>query len=193
MNKTRLEAFSDGVFAIIITIMVLEIKVPHGDDWDSLKPLLPVMSSYVISFLFVGVYWVNHHHFLHTVHKVNGAILWANIHLLFWLSIVPVATDWMGETHFAKVPVAVYSALLLCCGTAFTILEYYVQQKNKPSEQLINALKLAHRKSIFSIFCYLVALGFAFINTTVSGIIFLLVSVIWFIPDKNIERVLNDE
>ena len=193
MNKTRLEAFSDGVFAIIITIMVLEIKVPHGEDWDSLKPIIPILISYVLSFLFIGVYWVNHHHFMHTVQRVNGSILWANMHLLFWLSIVPVATDWMGESHFAKVPVAVYAALLLCCGIAYTILEYYVKKKNKPSEKLMHALRSAHRKSIFSIVCYLAALAFAFVNTTVSGILFLVVSIIWFIPDKNIERALSDE
>ena len=173
--------------------MVLEIKVPHGEDWDSLKPIIPILISYVLSFLFIGVYWVNHHHFMHTVQRVNGSILWANMHLLFWLSIVPVATDWMGESHFAKVPVAVYAALLLCCGIAYTILEYYVKKKNKPSEKLMHALRSAHRKSIFSIVCYLAALAFAFVNTTVSGILFLVVSIIWFIPDKNIERALSDE
>ena len=193
MNKARLEAFSDGVFAIIITIMVLEIKVPHGEDWSSLKPLLPVMMSYVLSFAFVGIYWVNHHHLLHTSNKVNSAILWSNIHLLFWLSLVPVATDWMGETHFASHPVAVYATLLLLCGVAFTILQTQLKKKNNNSEKLQHAFKMLEKKGIFSILAYTTALVFAFLNTTVSGCLFLLVALVWFIPDKNIERALSSE
>jgi len=193
MNKARLEAFSDGVFAIIITIMVLEIKVPHGEVWESLKPLIPIMMSYVLSFLFVGIYWVNHHHLLHTTSKVNGAILWSNIHLLFWLSIVPVATDWMGETHFASHPVAAYALLLLLCGLAFTILQLNIQKKNKNNERLEHAFKMLKKKGFFSLFAYSTAFIFAFINPAVSGFLFLLVSFIWFIPDKNIERALNEE
>ena len=149
-----MEAFSDGVFAIIITIMVLEIKVPHGEDWVSLKPLIPVMLSYVLSFIFVGIYWVNHHHLLHTTNKVNGYILWANIHLLFWLSLVPVATDWMGDTHFATDPVAAYALLLLLCGGAFTILQLQIEKKNEGNEKLEHAFKILKKKGIFSIFAY---------------------------------------
>jgi len=193
MNKTRLEAFSDGVFAIIITIMVLEIKVPHGDDWASLKPLIPVMLSYMLSFIFVGIYWVNHHHLLHTINKVNAPILWSNINLLFWLSLVPVATDWMGDTHFAAHPVAVYALLLLLCGIAFTILQLQIEKKNEGNEKLKLAFEILKKKGIFSIFAYSTAFVFAFINTTVSGLLFLLVSFIWFLPDKNIERALNRE
>ena len=191
MNKTRLEAFSDGVFAIIITIMVLEIKVPAGTTWQSLKSLIPVMMSYVLSFLFVGIYWVNHHHLLHTINKVNGAILWANIHLLFWLSLVPVVTDWMGDTHFAPHPVGVYALLLLFCGAAFTILQLFIEKKNEDNEKLKHAFKILKRKGIFSMLAYSAAFGFAFINTFVSGILFLLVSCVWFIPDKNIEKAIT--
>jgi uncharacterized membrane protein len=193
MNKTRLEAFSDGVFAIIITIMVLEIKVPHNEYWVSLKPLIPIILSYVLSFLFIGIYWVNHHHLLHTISKVNSAILWCNINLLFWLSLVPIATDWMGETHFASHPVAVYAVLLLLCGSAFTILQLHIQKKIEGNEKLKHAFKILKKKGIFSVLAYSIAFVFAFINTEVSGLLFLLVSVIWFIPDKNIERALKEE
>jgi len=193
MNKARLEAFSDGVFAIIITIMVLEIKVPHGEDWASLKPLIPVMLSYVLSFLFVGIYWVNHHHLLHTISKVNSAILWSNINQLFWLSLLPVCTDWMGETHFASRPVAVYALLALLCGIAFTILQFNIEKKIGDNEKLKHAFAMLKKKGMFSIAAYLIAIAFAFTNTTISGMLFLLVSIIWFIPDKNIERALSEE
>jgi uncharacterized membrane protein len=192
MNKTRLEAFSDGVFAIIITIMVLEIKVPIGEDWKSLQPLIPVILSYTLSFLFVGIYWVNHHHLLHTTNKVDASILWSNIHLLFWLSLVPVATDWMGETHFASRPVAAYAVLLLLCGTAFTILQLRIEKKNEDNDKLKFAFKVLRKKGTVSIVAYSTALIFAFINTTVSGLLFLMVSFIWFIPDRNIENALKD-
>ncbi|HXB45435.1 MAG TPA: TMEM175 family protein [Puia sp.] len=193
MNKDRLEAFSDGVFAIIITIMVLEIKVPHDAGWGSLKPLIPIIISYMLSFLFVGIYWVNHHHLLHALTRVNSAILWSNINLLFWLSLVPVATDWMGETHFASHPVAVYALLLLFCGTAFTILQLHIQNKIGDNQELKYAFKMLKKKGFFSVAAYSTAFVFAFINTEVSGVLFLLVSVIWFIPDKNIERALKQE
>src|SRR3984957_4985109 len=192
MNKARMEAFSDGVFAIIITIMVLEIKVPHGEDWSSLKPLIPIILSYMLSFLFVGIYWVNHHHLLHTTNKVDASILWTNMHLLFWLSLVPVATDWMGETHFESHPVAVYAALLLLCGFAFTFLQLRIEKKNEDNENLKHAFVILRKKGIFSVAIYLIALAFAFINTTVSGILFLVVSFVWFIPDRNIEKALQE-
>ena len=193
MNKARLEAFSDGVIAIIITIMVLEIKVPHGEDWESLKPLIPVVLGYVLSFAFIGIYWVNHHHLLHTVNKVNSGILWSNIHLLFWLSLVPVATDWMGETHFQSHPVAVYAALLLLCGIAFTILQLRIEKKNEGNEKLEHAFQILRKKGIFSIIAYSTAFAFAFSNTLISGSLFLLVAIVWFIPDKNIEKALNEK
>ena len=193
MNKARVEAFSDGVFAIIITIMVLEIKVPHGEDWASLKPLIPVMISYMLRFIFVGIYWVNHHHLLHTINKVNAPILWSNINLLFWLSLVPVGTDWMGDSHFASHPVAAYAILLLLCGGAFTILQLQIEKKNEGNEKLEHAFKMLKKKGIFSIFAYSSAFAFAFINTTISGLLFLLVSFIWFLPDKNIERALSPD
>lgn len=192
MNKTRLEAFSDGVFAIIITIMVLEIKVPQGTDWNSLKPLIPVMLGYMLSFIFVGIYWVNHHHLLHTVQKVNSAILWSNINLLFWLSLIPVATNWMGDAHFATNPVAVYAILLLICGVAYTILQVHIEKHISHNEKLLQALYMSKRKGLLSIVFYMAALGFAFVNTKISAVLFLMVSVMWFIPDKNIERALND-
>jgi uncharacterized membrane protein len=193
MNKTRLEAFSDGVFAIIITIMVLGIKVPEGKNWESLKPLIPVVLSYVLSFLFVGIYWVNHHHLLHAARAVDGSILWSNLHLLFWLSLVPVATDWMGETHFGTNPVASYAVLLLLCGIAFTILQLRIQRKNEGNEKLERAFVNSRKKGIFSIMVYLIAFALAFFNTAISAGLFLIVSLVWFIPDRNIERALEEK
>src|SRR5476649_816082 len=122
MTKGRLEAFSDGVFAVIITIMVLDLKVPHGSDWNALEPLVPVFLTYVLSFVFLGIYWNNHHHMLHLTDRINGGIMWANLHLLFWLSLVPFVTGWMGENHFAPLPTAVYGVVLLCSGMSFTLL-----------------------------------------------------------------------
>jgi uncharacterized membrane protein len=193
MNKGRLEAFSDGVFAIIITIMVLEIKVPVGAGWESLRPLIPTMISYVVSFLFIGIYWVNHHHLLHTIKKVNSPILWSNIGLLFWLSLVPIATAWMGETHFASDPVALYAVLLLCCGGAFTILQLNIEKMIGHDEKLIHAFKILKVKGILSIAIYSTALLFAFVNTTISEILFLVVSIMWFVPDRNIERAVTND
>ena len=193
MNKTRLEAFSDGVFAIIITIMVLEIKVPAGADFSSLSPLIPVLVSYVLSFLFIGIYWVNHHHLLHTTSRVNPAILWTNINLLFWLSLVPVATDWMGSTHFATIPVATYAALLLFCGGAFTLLQLFIEKSNRQNLKLKHAFRMLRKKGIFSVIAYTLAFFAAFHNTLLSGTLFLLVSFIWFIPDKNIEKALGED
>ena len=193
MNKSRLEAFSDGVFAIIITIMVLEIKVPHGEDWGALRSLLPQFISYVISFSYVCMYWMNHHHLVHTINKVTTPILWSNIFLLFWLSLVPVATDWMGESHFAKYPVATYALLLLVSGSSFSIFGLHIEKKNKSPEKFRQAFAGLKRKSIISVLCYTVAFVFAFINTIVSCLLFLLVAIMWFIPDKEIEHILLDE
>lgn len=193
MEKTRLEAFSDGVFAIIITIMVLELKAPHGSDWQTLKTLLPTFTSYILSFLFAGIYWVNHHHLLHTVKKINSGIMWANLNLLFWLSLIPIATGWMGENNFASNPVAVYSVLLLLCGFSFTILQQTIEKNIQDDSALSIALKRTRWKGFISIAGYTCALVFAFINPLVSCILFVLVALAWFIPDKNIERALSSK
>src|SRR3569623_1507160 len=154
MNKTRLEAFRDGVLAIIITIMVLEIKIPHGAEWEDLKPLLPVFSSYVLSFIYIGIYWGNHHHLLHTVKSVTSGIIWANINLLFWLSLVPFATGWMGENHFATNTIIVYAVLLLLSGVAYTILQVTIEKSNPASPTLAAAFGKVKTKGLFSLIGY---------------------------------------
>lgn len=192
MNKNRLEAFSDGVLAIIITIMVLEIKVPHGAAWADLKPLLPVFSSYVLSFLYIGIYWGNHHHLLHTVKTVNSGIIWSNINLLFWLSLIPFATGWMGENHFATNTIIVYAVLLLLSGLAYTILQVTIEKTNPCTPQMAAAFARVKAKGLFSLVGYTMAIPFAFINTIISGLIFLTVSIMWLIPDRSIERALKE-
>jgi uncharacterized membrane protein len=192
MGKSRLEAFSDGVIAILITIMVLEMKVPHGDDLAALAPVLPVFLSYVLSFVNVGIYWNNHHHMLHAVHKVNGPILWANLHLLFWLSLMPFATGWMGENHFAAVPTALYGADLLLCAIAYWIL----QQRIIASQGLDSLLARAvgsDWKGKASPLAYLAAIPLAFWWHWLSLALYVLVALVWFVPDKRIERVLPHE
>lgn len=191
MNKTRLEAFSDGVIAIIITIMVLELKAPHGTDWEAIKPLLPVLGSYIMSFIYIAIYWGNHHHLLHTIHHVNGKIMWANVHLLFWLSLVPFTTAWMGENNFAPITVAIYSALFLICGGAFNILQLSMAGQQQANSALVEALEKNGRKGILSFILYAAAIPLAFISTAISGIILVAVAVMWLIPDKNIERALK--
>lgn len=193
MNKTRLEAFSDGVLAIIITIMVLEIKVPHGGEWESLRPLVPVMGSYMLSFIFVGIYWGNHHNMLHTVKQVSPGIIWANLHLLFWLSLVPFVTAWMGENHGSPDTVATYAIVLLLCGVAFTILQLTIEKTNPFSEQMKNAYKKVMVKGVFSLVCYTSAIPLAFVNTAISAALFIAVAVVWLVPDRNIERALIKE
>ncbi|XZF12895.1 TMEM175 family protein [Chitinophagaceae bacterium MMS25-I14] len=192
MNKTRLEAFSDGVIAIIITIMVLEIKVPHSADWMSLEPLLPVILSYVLSFAFVGIYWGNHHHLLHTVRYVTSGIIWANLHLLFWLSMVPVATNWMGETHFATNPVIAYAVVLMLCGIAYTILQVIIQKSNVRHPELEQAFEGVKKKGIISILLCGAAIPFAYVHTGISCALLFIVAAIWFIPDRNLERALTN-
>ena len=193
MNKSRLEAFSDGVIAIIITIMVLEIKMPHEAEWAALRPLLPVLYSYFLSFVFVGIYWGNHHHLLHTVKTVNSGIIWANMNLLFWLSLLPISTGWMGENHFEKNTVIVYAVLLLLSGISFTILGLTIQKTNPFDEKLTAAFAGLRTKAVISTTCYSLAIPLAFASTTVSGLLFLAVAIIWLIPDKNIERALKDK
>lgn len=191
MNKNRLEAFSDGVLAIIITIMVLEIKVPHGTQWQVLKPLAPVICSYILSFVFVGIYWGNHHHMLHTVKQVSPGIIWANLHLLFWLSLVPFVTAWMGENHMEANTVAAYAVVLLMCGLAFTILQLTIEKTNPFNEEMKNAYKKVMAKGIFSVVCYVSAIPLAFVNTTISAVLFIIVAIAWLVPDRHIERAIN--
>jgi uncharacterized membrane protein len=193
MNKTRLEAFSDGVIAIIITIMVLEFKVPHGAQMADLLPLAPVFLSYVLSFVNVGIYWNNHHHLMHAVRKVDGSILWANNFLLFWLSLMPFATAWMGENHFAALPVAVYAVDLTLCALAYTLLQSRIIKLQGRDSLLFTAVG-RDRKGKLSLASYLVSVPFAFAGyPAVSGVLIVLVACIWLIPDRRIERHLASE
>ena len=190
MNKTRLEAFSDGVIAIIITIMVLELKVPHGGSWAALQPLAPVFFSYILSFVFVGIYWNNHHHMLHAAQKVNGAILWANMHLLFWLSLTPFVTAWMGENHFSSVPVALYGVVMLASAFAYNILAQVLLRHHGPESALAKALG-SDRKGKLSLLLYIAALVMAFVVSWISLIFYVTVALIWLIPDRRIERIIT--
>ncbi|MBE7172994.1 MAG: DUF1211 domain-containing protein [Williamsia sp.] len=192
MNKSRLEAFSDGVLAIIITIMVLEIKVPHGTDWKSLQPLIPVFLSYAISFLFIGIYWGNHHHLLHTLKRISPGIMWANLLLLFWLSLVPVATGWMGENHFATNTVVLYAIVLVCCGLSYSVLQHMILKTIDRETELVTAIKNQDKKVAISAITAFAAIPFAFVNPTISCLLFLVQSGIWLIPDKNIEQALKN-
>src|SRR5438046_2018516 len=167
MTRTRLEAFSDGVIAILITIMVLELKVPQGNDWAALRPVLPVFLTYVLSFVFLGIYWNNHHHMLHMVERINGKILWANMHLLFWLSLVPFVTGWMGENHFAPLPTAIYGAVLLFSGIAYYILEQTIIRSQGANSKLEAAVG-TDRKGLASVVLYAVAVPLAFVNQLIS-------------------------
>ena len=191
MGKGRLEAFSDGVFAVIITIMVLELKVPQGSDLAALRPVLPVFLSYVLSFVFVGIYWNNHHHMLHAVHRVNGFVLWANLHLLFWLSLVPFITAWMGENHRLAVPVALYGVVLFMAGTAYYILERGLIVLQGKDSALALAVG-ADFKGILSVVIYTAAVALAFVHTWISIALYICVAVMWFIPDSCIEKVISE-
>jgi len=188
MGKGRLEAFSDGVIAVIITIMVLEMKVPHGTDLASLLPLIPVFLAYVLSFVFVGIYWNNHHHMLHAVQHVTGAGLWGNLHLLFWLSLIPFVTGWMSENHFAPVPVAVYGGVLFMSGVAYFIFERILLRSHGANSDLSRALG-AEIKEIASVVIYAVAIPLAFWQPLVSCALYVLVAVMWLSPDPRIERL----
>ena len=192
MRPDRLTAFSDGVIAIIITIMVLELKVPHGADWVALAKLWPVFLSYVLSFLYVAIYWNNHHHMLHTVHHVNGGILWANMHLLFWLSLIPFATGWMGENGFAQLPVAIYGVSLLMPAIAYFLLQNVIIQAHGPGSHLARALR-RDVKGKLSVVLYAAAIGLAFIHPAIACAIYVLVAAIWLIPDRRIERGMSHE
>lgn len=189
MTKGRMEAFSDGVLAIIITIMVLELKVPHGAEWATLRPLLPIFISYVLSFVLIGTYWNNHHHMLHAARQVNGPVLWANMHLLFWLSLMPFATGWMGENEFATLPVALYGFVQLMAAVAYYFLSRALVSLHGPQSPLAEALG-RDRKGLISLLAYLAAVPLAFVNAWISFGIFVLVALMWFIPDRRIEEVL---
>ena len=188
MNKTRLEAFSDGVLAIIITIMVLEIKVPHGVDFVDLKPLFPKFLSYVLSFIYIGIYWNNHHYLIHGMTKVNGKILWANLHLLFWLSLIPVATGWMGEHNFAKASMTLYGVVLVFSSIAYFILQRIIIISEGENSILARAIGKDF-KGIASTILYILGIICSFFSEWISGAAYLAVALIWLIPDKRIERV----
>jgi uncharacterized membrane protein len=192
MTKGRLEAFSDGVIAIIITIMVLEMKVPHGADVAALRPLIPVFVSYVLSYVMIGIYWNNHHHLVHAVERVNGRILWRNLHLLFWLSQVPFATGWMGENHFAPLPTALYGIVMLMAGVAYYFLVRAILAHHGQDSRIATALGRDFKGKV-SVLLYMVGVPMAFINRWVAGAIYVAVAVIWFIPDKRIESRLAKE
>jgi uncharacterized membrane protein len=187
MGKNRLEAFSDGVLAIIITIMVLELRAPHADSLAALKPLLPVLMAYVMSFLYVAIYWNNHHHLMHTVQHVSAAILWANMHLLFWLSLIPFATAWMGENHFAATPAALYGFILLMAALAYWLLSHAIIRSHGPDSVLAKAIGV-DVKGYGSLLLYAIAIPLAFYQELLAGAIYLLVALWWLIPDRRIER-----
>jgi len=191
MGKNRLEAFSDGVLAIIITIMVLEMKVPHDHSIAALQPLIPVFLSYVLSFIYVGIYWNNHHHMLHAAGKVSGSVLWANLHLLFWLSLMPFATGWMGENHFSALPAAIYGVVLLMAGVAYWILARAIIATDGRDAILAKAIG-RDRKGNLSIVLYAVAIPLAFVASWLAISIYVLVALIWVIPDKRIEKMMPE-
>ena len=190
MKKGRLEAFSDGVIAILITIMVLELKIPHGADWGSLRPLLPVFLTYVLSFIYLAIYWNNHHHMLHATEHINGKILWANMHLLFWLSLIPFATGWMGENHFAPLPTALYGAVLLAAAIAYYVLQNTIISHQGPNSKLKAAIGNDIKGKVSPVF-YLVAIALAFVNHWFSEALYVLAALVWLIPDRRIESKLN--
>lgn len=190
MGKNRMEAFSDGVIAIIITIMVLEMKVPHGDQLVSLKPLIPVFISYVLSFTYIAIYWNNHHHLLHTIQQVNGPTLWANMHLLFWLSLTPFVTGWMGENHFHRIPVALYGVVLLMAGVAYYNLVRVLVKYQGKNSMLAKAIGKDIKGKI-SVIAYAAAIPLAFVNEWIAMTIYFAVAALWFVPDSRIESTLK--
>ena len=192
MNKGRLEAFSDGVIAILITIMVLELKIPHGADWESIEPLAPVFVTYILSFIYLGIYWNNHHHMLQATEHINGAILWANLHLLFWLSLVPFVTGWMGENHFAPLPTAIYGVILLAAAIAYYILQTLIVREQGENSKLSKALGKDYKGKI-SPLIYFAAIPLAFVNQWIANALYVLVALIWLIPDRRIESKISSE
>ena len=190
MSKSRMETFSDAVLAIIITIMVLEIKVPHGAELTALRPLIPVFLSYALSFLYLGIYWSNHHHMLYVTHRVNGAILWANLHLLFWLSLVPFVTGWMGENHFAPAPTAAYGVILLLAAIAYLLLQQAILRQEGPASTLAVAVG-RDRKGRLSSLLYAVAIPVAFLQPWMATTLYVAGAMMWLVPDRRIERAVS--
>jgi uncharacterized membrane protein len=190
VTTARLEAFSDGVFAVIITIMVLELKVPHGTDWEALRPLTPVFLTYVLSFVFLGIYWNNHHHMMHVTERVTGGIMWANLHLLFWLSLTPFVTAWMGENHFAPVPTAVYGGVQLCAAISYTILQTVIIRDEGPHSKLATAVR-NDVKGKLSMALYALAIPMAFVNQLISDVLYVTVALTWLVPDRRIEKKIH--
>lgn len=192
MNRSRLDAFSDGVFAIIITIMVLELRAPEGTSWAVIKPLIPVFVCYLLSFAYIAIYWGNHHHLMHTTKGVSAAVIWANAHLLFWLSMIPFATAWMGINMFAPVTVATYGGVLLLCGFAYTILVRVIRRGYREETELTKAIVKVDMKGIWSMILYVIAILTAlFVSPMISGAIYVFVAILWIIPSKDIERAVD--
>ena len=191
MEKNRLEAFSDGVLAIIITIMVLELKVPHGADWTTLQPLWPVFISYVLSFVYVGIYWNNHHHMMQTTRSINGTVLWANLHLLFWLSLLPFTTGWMGENHFARLPTMLYGANLLACALAYYLLQTSLTRHLGPDSLLVKAIGRDSKGKASPVLYVLGIVGAGSVAPWVGMMVFVGVALMWLIPDRRLERALS--
>lgn len=192
MTKNRIEAYSDAVIAILITIMVLELKVPHGTDFSALRPLIPVFLSYILSFIYLGIYWNNHHHLFQAVRHIKGGSLWANAHLLFWLSLIPFASGWMGENHFAPLPVAVYGGVLLCCAMAYWILVRVLLKHHERDSVLAKAIG-RDLKGNFSVVLYLLGIGLAFTNRWLACAMYVIVAIMWLVPDRRIEKNLMVE
>jgi len=192
MQKTRMEAFSDGVLAIIITIMVLELKVPHGEELTALRPLVPAFLSYVLSFVYLGIYWNNHHHLLQAAGHVNGKVLWANLHLLFWLSLLPFVTGWMGENHFASLPSAMYGGVLLMAAVGYWVLARSLVAAEGEKSLLHKAVGKDYKGAI-SVLVYAVAIPLAFVRPWISQLIFVAVALAWLVPDRRIERLMKHE
>ncbi len=191
MDRNRLEAFSDGVLAIIITIMVLELRVPAGSDITVLKPLLPVFLTYVLSFIYLGIYWNNHHHLLKAARKVNAAMMWANLHLLFWLSLFPFVTGWMGENHFTTAPTALYGAVMLFAAIAYYILQSVIVVQQGPDSRLAKSIGRDFKGKVSPVF-YIIAIATAFVRPWISCCIYGLVALMWLVPDRRIERVVDE-
>ncbi len=191
MEKNRLEAFSDGVLAIIITVMVLEMKVPHGSDLDALKPVLPVFLTYILSFVYLGIYWNNHHHLLKACRRVNSGIMWANLHLLFWLSLFPFVTGWMGENHFTPVPSAFYGAVLLVAAIAYSILQNRIIAEAGSDSRLARSIG-RDLKGKLSPALYALGIGASFFRPWLAGVIYVLVALLWLVPDRRLERVVRE-
>ncbi|HTI41106.1 MAG TPA: TMEM175 family protein [Vicinamibacterales bacterium] len=190
MNKTRLEAFSDGVIAILITIMVLELRIPEGADWDAVLPVVPVFITYVLSFVILGIYWTNHHHLIHAADRMTAAILWTNLHLLFWLSLIPFATGWMGRNNFAPLPTALYGAVLLLCAISYTVLQRAIIAAQGEHSRLKEAIG-SDAKGYASLAMYAAAIPLAFVDRWLAYAIYVAVALVWFIPDRRIEKRLS--